>query len=150
MLYLSATKGIPTSGLWRITTATHTIPSFCKLRIEHPFYKSSIKHPFGTTRNHGLDCTTANLLRPNFTNAKYSLPTNENQQFKLLFLTLEQQLPGRRAQSSIMKIYTENFGRNNNQFDQLVVPVVTIYSINRICAKSVNIRTIFSRYATIM
>ena len=58
-------------------------------KLSHPFYKSSIKHPFGITRKHGLDFMTANLLRPIFTNAKHSLPTNENQQLKLLCLALE-------------------------------------------------------------
>ena len=101
-LYLSATKGISASGLWHITTATHTMPSFYKLSIKHPSDTSSIKYPFSTTRNHGLVFTTTNLLRPSFTNAKHSLPTNENQQLKLLFLTLEQQLLGRRAQSLIL------------------------------------------------
>ena len=52
MLYLLVTKGISTSGLWHITTATHTIPSFCKLSIEQPSDTSSIKYPFGSTRNH--------------------------------------------------------------------------------------------------
>ena len=52
MLYLSATtKGMSTSGLWHITTAT-TMPSFCKQSIEQPSDTSSIKHPFGSTGNH--------------------------------------------------------------------------------------------------
>ena len=51
--------------------------------------------------------------------------TNDEQQLKLLYSTLEQQLPGRRAQSLIVKSYTEN----NNQFDKLIAPVVTFYSI---------------------
>ena len=93
------------------------------------FDTSGIKHPFGTTRNHGLDFTTANLLWPNFTNSKHSLLTNENQQLKLLFSKLEQQLPGRRTQSLIVKSYIENFERKKKQFDQLIAPVVTFYSI---------------------
>ena len=44
-------------------------------------------------------------------------------------MTLEQQLPGRRAQSSTAKSYTECFGQSSNQFDQLSAPVVTFYSI---------------------
>ena len=91
--------------------------------------KCQLKQFFGTTRNHGLDFTTANFLRPNFTTAKHSLPTNEKQQHNLLFLTLEQQLPISRTHCSIVKHYTEHLGQSNNQFDQLIASVVTFYSI---------------------
>ena len=65
--------------------------------IKHSCGTSSVKHPCGTTRTHGLNFTTENLRWPNFTNAKHSLPANENQQLKFLFLALEQQLLGRQA-----------------------------------------------------
>ena len=134
MLYLSATtKGMSTSGLWHIRTATHTMSSFCKPSVKHPFDTSSIKHSFGTTRNHGLDFTTVNLLRPNFTNANHSLLTNEKQQLKFLFLTLEQQLPGRRAHCAIVKRYTEHFGQSNNQCNQRIAPVVTFFLLSPGC-----------------
>jgi len=125
----SATKGISTSGLWHITLATHTIPSFCKLSIKHPSDTSSIKHPFGATRNYGLHFTISNLLRPNLKHAKYILPTNKNLHLKLLFLALEQQQPGRRAYSSTLKNYNDILERSNNQFDRLIAPEVIFYFI---------------------
>ena len=50
---------------------------------------------------------------------------SKNEQVKLLFLTLEHQLPGRRVYSSTLNSYNDIFERSNNQSDQLIAPDVT-------------------------
>ena len=52
---------------------------------------------------------------------------NKNEQLKLLFSTLEHQLPGRRVYSSTLNSYNDIFERSNNQFDQSIAPDVTFY-----------------------
>ena len=152
----STRHGDSTPGLWHNTMANHATPDICKLlradaylreekhrkssfgaksdtfwqdtsNIKHSFDTRSIKHPFDATRNHGLNFTTANLLQPNFTIAKHSLPRNKNQYLKLLFLALERQQPGRRVYSSTLNSHNDIFERINNQFDQSIAPDVTSY-----------------------
>ena len=95
--------------------------------VKYPFAKTSIKHPFGAARNHGLNFTTENILRSNFTIEKHSLPRDINQHLRLPFLALERQQPGRRVHNSTLKSHTGIFERSNNQFDQLIAPDVTFF-----------------------